>query len=351
MTGQKNSNNMKSKKQNTVTQKTTVLLLTLVILITSAISGNMPVNPNTLKQAKAAERSVTDKLPDGTASNNQGKICSYDNNTKIGKYNYTYDYSKGLYISNKKGSIGKLVLPMNKKGKQFNGDAYVSGNYIYYSYYGGSYNKNTRMYSKIYIYRMKLNGTKKTLLSTIKKKNYHGGKIQLVYKKTIVCTIYGDYDLHDTYCVNIKTKKAKKLNAESIGIRGSQDYSNGIYKGYQYKQYYTVGVSLGEFWYDNVWIYNAKRQKFKTISKKAWDIGIGGKYVYYLEYKNENASCLIRCNVNGKNKKVLKTITEKNPAFYKVTSKYCIYTSTFAPTETYYKYTFSTGKTTKVNIK
>lgn len=280
------------------------------------------------------------------AVNKSGRLNAWEKQVKIGNYYYISN-SSGLYISSKKGNKGKLILPESKNGQKYDSNAYFAGNYIYYSY-----NKN----SKSYVYRMKVNGKSKKMIAKISAKREDPlGSVELVYKNQILYS-HSNIDGSDVYSVNVKTKKVKYLKGYSfsIVIKGEQS----LLKGDHYKDYYAadVGGYKGDLCSTEKYIYNAKTQKLKRISKEAWDIAIGGKYVYYLENNTKDSYRLMRSNVNGKKKKKLKTIKNKGNiysgvTFYEVTSKYCIYTNWEGDGIVYYKYTFSNGKTEKVQVE
>ncbi len=273
----------------------------------------------------AAEASVSGKLK------NDGTQIS------VGGYYYTESYSQGLYISTAAGERGKLVLPGKTSGMSFNSDVYITGRYLYYSYSKGSSHK---------IYRMNLNGTGKKLIISFSNKRSYGGSIDFVYKNEYLlysCT--GDGSDAYNYSISLKKKKAKYLKGYNADFKAS-GMQSGITDKYHYKNYYVAGVWSGDAWYGSVWVYNAKKQTFKRISKKAWDIALAGKYVYYIENSGSTSCKLIRCTVNGKSKKTLCSIQGQNIRFYEVSDSNCIYWKSGS----YYKYDFSAKTTTKVNL-
>lgn len=279
------------------------------------------------------------------ADNKSGKLNAWEKQVKVGKYYYKSD-SSGLYISSKKGKTGTLLLPKNKDGQTYDHNAYFSGNYIYYSY--------SIQNSKSYLYRMKVNGKSKKMIAEIAaKKEDASGMIEFVYKNQVIYS-HSDINGSDVYSINVKTKKVKYLKGYSFSAVNSEQTLSDCY---HYKNYYAVDVGgyKGDLYPTEKYIFNAKTQKLKRISKEAWAIAIAGKDVYYLENDINNSCRLMRCDVNGKSKKKLKTIKNEGNSyagltFHKVTSKYCIYTSWEGDSVVYYKYTFSTKKTQKVQV-
>ena len=265
----------------------------------------------------------------------KGKLKNDGSQIHAGKYYYTVHYAQGLYISTVAGKKGRLILSKKESGMSFNSDVFLSGKYIYYSYSKGSSHK---------IYRMKLDGSGKKQIVSFYNKESFGGSIDFVYKdEYLLYSCVGDGSDVYNYSVHLKKKKVKYLKGYCVNFKASK-VQNDVIDKYHYKQYYVAGVQAGDFYYDSVWVYNVKKQKFKRISKKAWDIALAGKYIYYLENSTSNSCTLICCTVDGKSKKTLCSIKGQYISFNDVTNNYCIY----GVSGNYYKYDFSTGKTSKV---
>lgn len=267
----------------------------------------------------------------------RGKLKNDGTQISVGGYYYTESHSQGFYISTAAGEKGKLVLPRKTSEMSFNSDVYITGKYLYYSYSKASSHK---------IYRMNLNGTGKRLIISFSNKKSYGGSIDFIYKNEylLYSCIGAGSDVYN-YSISLQKKKAKYLKGYSADYKTSNTQSDVTDKSH-YKNYYVAGVQTGDGWHGLVWIYNAKKQTFKCISKKAWDIAMAGKYVYYIENSGSNSCKLKRCTVNGKSKKTLCSIQGQNICFYEVTDSACIYWKSGS----YYKYVYSAKKTTKVNL-
>lgn len=266
-----------------------------------------------------------------------GKLNAQGIQIKTGGYYYTEHYGEGFYVSSTEGEKGILALPKTLSGMSFQADVFISGKYLYYSYSKGKNHK---------IYRMNPDGSGKKLLVSFQKKGSCGGHIDFVYKDKYLlysCTGEGS----DVYNCSVSLKKKKVKFLKGYNVKFMSPKTNlSIKDSYHYKNYYVAGVQAGDFYYDSAWVYNVKKQTFQCISKKAWDIALAGKYVYYIENSGHNSCKLKRCSVNGRKKKTLCGIKGQYISFHEVTGSYCIYVKS----NVYYKYDFKTKRTKKVNV-
>lgn len=205
--------------------------------------------------------------------------------------------------------------------KTYNYDAYRYGAYIYYSYhspYKGDECTN-------YLYRMKTDGTKKTLLGKVKKGQ--SGWISAVYGNNLL------YATSDTgsgayiTSLNTKTKKTKYIKKFNAHFDADYTLKRDAIEPYHYKNYFAASTATGAIMERPIWIFDAKTNTPKLISQKGWGIALKGQKVYYLESSGTNI-LLKSCSVKGTGKKTLKkTKAAKDPSAYisSASGKYCIY--------------------------
>ena len=286
------------------------------------------------------------------ATKEYGRFYRDGSNTQIqsGKYYYTFQ-SDGLYVSESAGLTGTQVLPKMKKTSELSDTVYLSKKYLYYVYYDRK---------SFTVYRMKPDGTeeKKIAGKKLKFSEGEGISIQFVYSDQYIVlerNILGDAR---TYSVNVKTGKINSVAVDGKKKHYSLDFEPDSYQSY----YVATGsyMSVTDIW--PVYVYNVKSKSIRKLEENARGIAIGGKYIYYIEYhRGKSSAKLIRCNLNGKNKKTICTIKTKykteedalaygGPFLCEATSRYCIYMlySLKGKDYYYYKYTFSTKKNRKI---
>lgn len=212
-------------------------------------------------------------------------------------------------------------LPATSGQKTYNCDAYRYGSYIYYSYHGPYSGDNCTNY----LYRMKTDGTKKTLLSKVKK--YQSGWVSAVYGNNL---LYGTSDTGSGAYItslNLKTKKTKYIKKFNAHFDADYTQNRDAIEPYHYKNYFAASTATGALMARTIWVFNAKTNTPKVISKKGWSIAIKGKKVYYLE--SSGANILLRsCSLKGSSKKTLKKIKAARDSSAYISSacgKYCIY--------------------------
>lgn len=255
------------------------------------------------------------------AEKREGFISTDGSYVKVGKYFYTY--LDEWYCSDTKGSIGTMVLSEN--GKTTYNSLYVYKNQIYYVCLkqAGDY------HYKASIWKMRLNGTGKQKIASIKEK-IGSGNIELINQNHIIFVCGDGIENRHVHSINLKTKRQKTMNQAMDFVTKPYKKLNGIEKPCQYRQYAVASnIPTGELWYGTVWIYNSLNQKITQVTDKGWDTTIRKKYVYYLEQKGKNV-CLMRCNMKGKQKKKIASMKSSDPSgkmfgamFDKLTDQYC----------------------------
>ncbi|MCI8645896.1 MAG: hypothetical protein HFE76_03635 [Firmicutes bacterium] len=206
--------------------------------------------------------------------------------------------------------------------KTYNYDAYRYGSYIYYSYRGPSDGKNCTNY----IYRMKTDGTKKTLLGKIKKNP--SGWVSAVYGNNLIYAPTATGPSTYMTSLNLKTKKTKNIKNFDAFFHSDYAQKKDVLVPYHYKHYFAASRATGAAIARPVWIFNMRTNKPKLISNKGWSIAIKGKKVYYLESSGTNI-LLRSCSVKGTGKKTLqkRKLDKQNQSVYisSASGKYCIY--------------------------
>lgn len=247
--------------------------------------------------------------------------------TKVGKY-YLWDTSDNtLRVSTSKTGKGKVIARASK-GRTIGG--YVSdGATVYYP------EIDTKT-STGYIYSIKINGKKRTLIGKVKK--IFGGILACNSGNLYIgCNDHSDGS-YDTYRLNTKTKKGKTVLKNAAPI----------VPGTQYKHYIIfVGAPHGNSgWSYDAYIFNCKTEKAVKISSKA----LGGTpdfssgKVYFAEYIDGKSVRIKCCSPAGKSKK---TLVKKLSAdlIGEINAKYVYYMKG----NKYYRYSIKTKKSKKIS--
>ena len=188
-----------------------------------------------------------------------------------------------------------------------------------------------------YIYSIKINGKKRTLIGKVKKMTIgilacNSGNLYVGYNNR--------YDgSYDTYRLNIKTKKGKVIlkNAAPLVATDSQ-YKHYIHlAGLPYDD---SGNSYGSY------ILNCKTDKAVKISSKArsGNLRFSSGKVYYAEYMDGKSFRIKCCTPAGKSKK---TLVKKLSAdlIGEINAKYVYYMKG----NKYYRYGIKTKKSKKIS--
>lgn len=291
---QKKVNHVKNKKRKSCNLIT--LLMLLAIVITSMPSYNVSAKEKAYKT-----------------------ITTWVIDWEINGYQFIWRFKSGptTLLVKKNGKEKKLVA-----NDDLGLSLVTNGSKIYYF----TYHYETQ---KANVYKMNIDGSKKTKVFSVKaKKGFDlaglvGGKL---YYKT-------GSEHGNLHYYTLKTKKHKVV---------IKDIERTRYK----KNHFLLETICDDNTYRRkISAYSVKTKKVKTISKNVYNYEILGNKIYYVEYKSAkktetpsgiNTVTVKKCNLNGKNKKTLikklsmqrinelkaNSITYTNKAGKEVTKKY-----------------------------
>lgn len=242
---------------------------------------------------------------------------------KEGKYYFWLSENKNeLLVSTSKKGKGKAVAKASK-GRYFDGVIVFDGSKVFYA---------EKDNNSGYIYSVKISGKNRKSLAKVK--NMYC--IQAYYNGDLY--VAGGSNM-DTYRLNTKTKKIKRIAKKAVPVD-------------QYKQY----LLLANGWTgtsQNAYLYNCRTGKSVKISNKvmAYSANFASGKVYYAERINNKTTRIMRCGLNGKNKKtVVKKLSAAPYSIGKMTSGYVYYVKTDNNyNEKYYRYNIKTKKSAQVS--
>lgn len=242
---------------------------------------------------------------------------------KVGGY-YLWSSNGKIYSSKSKTGAGKVIAKPSK-GNQIWGGVVSNGSTVYY-------NEVRPGEKNDYIYSVKTSGKSRKLIGKVKDaysiSGYYNGNLY-------ISTGVGGMD---TYRLNIKTKKAKRIIKKAT-LRD------------QYKQYMVFGD--GYTFSGKAYIYNCKTGKFVKISNKVISgLSFSSGKVYYAEKVNASSITIKSCSLTGKNKKThVKKLSADLYNTRKITSRYVYYMKTKGSKYKCYRYDMKTKKSKEISEK
>ena len=280
-------------------------------------------------------------------------------NIRHGKYYYmitpsTYGVISNsrnhkLRISKKKTKNGRVIVKNKTKKKLvYNGDAYFHKNRIYYSYtkfYG-------KKYKRIYIYSMSLSGKDKKQIFKSGKLKCARKKIILVMGHTVLMRSYSFYG-GSQFSIDTRTGRVVKQNGPQYTYIS---FDNAYFKRpttYNGRWALLWDADNGEGENGSLNLYDTYNHRTVKIAKYINDAFFkhGRVYMLYENKKTRNAALGYRTlgAARSRNIKTFKNTIYGNSSFGKVGRRSVRFRISNASLKyKYYRYSFATGKITRV---